>query len=420
MAATFAIIGSLVLIFSLADMIGRLRTPETREQVAEMLSEPPGSGLGLEVAQVVDAMRVLVYVAAALAAAVFVLAIYVLQRHRGARVGLTVAAALLLFTTPVAGVMPILVGVAAVMLWSAPARDWFAGRAPAPLPARRSEPWSPPDDRGRHDGPAGMPSLPPVVPPPAEPTTTDAPAAEQQQPPPAERPFASAEGPGTADAGPGDEAGQEAPATADAEAGWQHHPQAWPAYPPARAARRPWTVTLAAVLTWLGSAAVSTGMLAFLAVLAFDSDTFVDEFDRAAEGTGVELGRNEVLADGWAVGAILMLWALTAAVLAVMAFRRSQAGRIGLVVSSAATALLSLLAILSIVPVVTLLMAGATIVLLFTGGANDWYAGKDSSPRHRDDQRGWGGPAGGPGGPGGYPAPPPYAPPPPKEKVKPW
>ena len=56
-------------------------------------------------------MRVLVYVAAALAAPIFVLAIYVLQRHRGARVVLTVAAALLLFTTPVAGLMPMLVGI---------------------------------------------------------------------------------------------------------------------------------------------------------------------------------------------------------------------------------------------------------------------------------------------------------------------
>lgn len=443
MAATFALIGSLVLIFSLADMLGQLRTPETREQVAEMLAEPPASGLGLEVAQVVDLMRVLVYVAAALAAAIFVLAIYVLQRHRGARIGLTVAAALLLFTTPVAGLMPMLVALAAALLWSTPARDWFAGR-PVTQPAARSvgappnrperppeRAWPAPEEPGLREDHGSGPEIPPVVPPAAAPTSTDAPPAGHDEPPPASRPFAagdsdswpqpSSDVPSDAAWAESDRSEQQVPAP---HPGW-----AAPAvYAAPGRSRRPWTVTLAAILTWLGSAAVSTAMLAFLAVLAFDSDTFVDEFDRAAAGSGVDLSRDQVMAAGWAIGAMFMLWALTAAVLAVLAFRRSQAGRIGLTISAAATALVSLLAILSVVPVITLLMAGATVVLLFTGGANDWYARRDAPP----PGSGGGGGHAWPAHPGQSPTPgqppysqqPPYAQPPyaqpPKEKVKPW
>lgn len=462
MAATLAIIGSLVLIFSLAEMLGQLRTPDTREQVEELLSEPPGSGLGLEVGQVVDAMRILVYVAAALAAAIFVLAIYVLQRHRGARIALTVAAVLLLFTTPVAGLMPMLVGIAAALLWSNPARDWFAGRVPTTLPARRSDPpqagWGPPprhdegSDPGQHTGSSSLgppepgltedhgsgPDIPPVVPPAAPGTSTDAgedtggngDALSPTQPPPADRPFG-------ADAPEDERRSESRQLPAQAWHGQQpeqrpHGDQGWagdwrPAYPPAGGSdRRPWTVTLAAVLTWLGAAVTSTGMLAFLAVLAFDSDMFVREFDRAAQDSGVDLSSSEVLAVGWAVGAMFMLWSLTAAVLAFMAFRRSQAGRIGLVVSAAATVVVSLLAILSIVSLVTLLMAGATIVLLFTGGANAWYSRRDTQPPY-PGPGGTGGPGGHAEQPGGQQPPPPapygqqpYPPQPPKEKVKPW
>ncbi len=73
---------------------------------------------------------------------------------------------------------------------------------------------------------------------------------------------------------------------------------------------------------------------------------------------------------------VFLVWSLIACVLAVLVLRRSNAARITLVVSSAVTALFSLLGITSGVSAITLLAAVAVIVLLFVGGANEWFKGK--------------------------------------------
>ena len=59
--------------------------------------------------------------------------------------------------------------------------------------------------------------------------------------------------------------------------------------------------------------------------------------------------------------------------------RRSNAARITLVVSSAVTALVSLIGIGSGVSALTLIAAIAVIVLLFTGGAGDWFKRKNAA-----------------------------------------
>jgi hypothetical protein len=64
----------------------------------------------------------------AAAAAAMVFAIYVLQRHNAARIGFTVAAVMIMLTAPVSGgFLPIMIAFSAIMLWTKPARDWFAG-----------------------------------------------------------------------------------------------------------------------------------------------------------------------------------------------------------------------------------------------------------------------------------------------------
>ena len=70
-------------------------------------------------------------------------------------------------------------------------------------------------------------------------------------------------------------------------------------------------------------------------------------------------------------------------VLAVFAMRRSNGARIGLVVSAALAAILSLIAITSGLSAVSLIGCIAVIVLLFTGGAGAWYAGKSGGTGHR-------------------------------------
>ena len=112
-----------------------------REAVDEFLAEPPGDGLGVSTAWVLDVLHGLVLFNGALAAAAAVLAVYVFQRHRAARIGFSVAAGLLLLTSPFSGgAMAMILAFAAVMLWSRPARDWFAGREPAPAPASAAAP----------------------------------------------------------------------------------------------------------------------------------------------------------------------------------------------------------------------------------------------------------------------------------------
>lgn len=129
MAGWVAVVSSVLLVLTLFEAVGRLRTVQFRDEIDEFLSTPPGSGLGLEIPQVVEILRVLMLFSGAAAAAAMVLAIYVLQRNNGARIGFTVSAALLMLTAPVSGgFLPVMIGFAAVLLWSRPARDWFAGR----------------------------------------------------------------------------------------------------------------------------------------------------------------------------------------------------------------------------------------------------------------------------------------------------
>lgn len=139
LATTMGGVSCLVLIFSLFDTLSRLRGVDMRDQVNQTLSEPPFDTMALSTADVLAGMRVMTFVAAALAAAGVVLAIYTARRHKGARIGFTVVAALLLLTTPVSGVLTFLVGIAALLLWGEPARAWFKGHDPKTAGARRQE-----------------------------------------------------------------------------------------------------------------------------------------------------------------------------------------------------------------------------------------------------------------------------------------
>ena len=389
MAVAMSVVGSLLLVVSLFDTLGSLRTPEMRESIEEFLAAPPGSGLAVETSQVVDAMRVLAFVSGALAAMLLVFAVFVLQRHKGARIGFTVAAALLLLTVPVAGLMPVLLAVAAVLIWSRPARDWYAGRAPVQPAVQHPAP-----------GPVG--SLP----------DAPAPLRSEQGPPPSPRPY------GAPDPDPQRPGGHEG--SAPSPPGYpaygsppqQPYQQTYPPphsgqyqtgqYRPGRdPGRRPTTVTIAAVLTWLGAGSVAAAMLVFASLLTTQAQLFVEELDRAAAQSQIPLDRSEIIAFGWGVVLFFVVWSLIAMVLAVLAFRRSNAARIALSVSAVMAAFLSLLMILSIVSVVTLLMAGAAAVLLFTGGANEWYSRR--AEQHPPQQ--------------GYQQPPPQ---PPAERPGPW
>src|SRR6476659_5345627 len=94
MAVVMAVIGSLVLVIGLFDTLAQMRSADARDAIDEFLSQAPGNTLGVTTGQVIEVMQTLAFVSGALAAAGLVFAIYVIQRHRGARIGLTVVAGL--------------------------------------------------------------------------------------------------------------------------------------------------------------------------------------------------------------------------------------------------------------------------------------------------------------------------------------
>jgi hypothetical protein len=172
-----------------------------------------------------------------------------------------------------------------------------------------------------------------------------------------------------------------------------------PAYgaAPQQADRRPGTVTAAAWLTIVFSAVTAfvfgfTGLAMLVA-----RDQVITEMERVPEFQDANIDADAAVGVLVAVMVGLVVWSLIAIVLAVLVLRRSNVARILLVISCAATAILSLLSVASGVTLAPLVAAIATVVLLFTGGASDWFKRVPSSSG--------GYPGGGyPGGPSGYPA----------------
>ncbi|MDN4160786.1 hypothetical protein [Nocardioides abyssi] len=149
--------------------------------------------------------------------------------------------------------------------------------------------------------------------------------------------------------------------------------------------KRPGTVTAAAVITLVcaGLSALLFGLATAALVVARES--FSDELRKAIEddpafdSTDMPTG-DELATIFLVIMAVLFIWSVVACVLAVLAMRRSNVARILLVVSAAISALLSLVGILSIVSAVPLIASVATIVLLFAGGAGDWFARRGQQP----------------------------------------
>jgi hypothetical protein len=142
--------------------------------------------------------------------------------------------------------------------------------------------------------------------------------------------------------------------------------------------RRPGTVTAAAWITIVFSAltAVLFGLSGLALVVA--RDEVINEMERVPEFQDTNIDADAAVGVIVAVILGLIVWALVAIVLAVLVLRRSNVSRILLVISSAVVAVLSLLGVTSGVSLVTLLAALGVIVLLFVGGANEWFKGPSS------------------------------------------
>ena len=355
-AGVMATAACLLLVVSLFDSMATVRSADVRERIADELSRPPGNGLGLDPAAVVEMLRALVLVSGALAAAGAVLSIFVLQRHKGARVGLSVIAVLMLFSASfVSGLLPILVAVAASMLWGREARDWFAGRPPRPaVEAPKAPTGSPPGD-APGDAPGGVSG--------GAPGGTPAGMSAWQPGPPADRPE-SGPAPATRPYGT-------APVAYPSQHGYLSAP-----YPSRRA--RPTAVTVAAWLTWVFSGLVAVFfMLGVLTILA-DHEALVGAMQRNARVAEQGFSARELLGFLWITCAVGIFWSLASMSLAVLAYRRLEIGRVVLTISAAVAGLVGLVA----VPVGWLPAAAAItcVVLLNRPSVRAWFAGQDVPP----------------------------------------
>ncbi len=139
---------------------------------------------------------------------------------------------------------------------------------------------------------------------------------------------------------------------------------------------RPGTVTAAGWTTLVvsGLMLLLFGFIAVAMIVA--KDDVLTEIDKAIRDSG-QSSTTFTAEDafGLVVGIVLAIafWCLIACVLAVFAMRRSRVSRVLLVISAVVAGLFSLLGIQSVVTVVPLFACIAVVVLLFTGGANEWY-----------------------------------------------
>jgi hypothetical protein len=376
MAGGFVIGGSIFLVLTVFDTITRLQSVEMRDEITTVLTSSTGAGLGLSVSDALSLMRVGLMVAGACAAAAAVLGVYVFQRNRAARLALSVLAVPILLTAPLTGgLVGALVAVATLMLWSGPARDWFAGRPVRQLtPPERdsgsgsgSGPWETtmPSAGDRNHGHGAGPAA----------TPDDVPSASSL----------STAGSSTA---PGTTSGFGVPPTGRLDA----PPASWP---PAYAAvgRRstpPVTVKVACILTWVFSGVVALLYLGAMVALVVAQDRIVDYVVGVPEWQRANLDPDMVLPVLW-VGCLMFLgWSLGACLLAWFTWRRHNWARWLLVVSATVTLVAALFAF----PVGMLhqLAAALTIGGLLGTAARAWFAGTTWPPP-------------GPGQPGGWPPP---------------
>jgi hypothetical protein len=312
MAGGMVVVACVLVVLTLFDAMSSVRSTETPDQLRGVL-------------------RGLVLASGALAAAGAVLGVYALRRHRGARLGLTVTAGLLLFSSlALADPLPVVVAVGAGMLWSQEARDWFDGRS------RRE--------------PVERSAVPPAPPAPPEP-----PAAPDAVPP--------------ADPYAGPSAGPSTGLSTGHYPGSYAPSHAWPG--PATP-QRPSGVTVAAWLTWVFCGLTALVFVVVVAEILGARDQLLSSLHRNP-ALPPSWDDRHILAGLWVASAVGIFWSLAAIALAVLAFRRVQLGRIGLVVSALVSAVV---AGVTLVGLLNAAAAVTVVVLLFSGRANAWYAGR--------------------------------------------
>jgi hypothetical protein len=398
MAGWFVVVGSVMLLITVYSTLASLNSVETRDRVSEWVSSPTGDSLGLSVADALSGLRAALMVSGLCAAAAGVFGVFVLQRHRGARIGLSVVAVPILVanlvTAPLTGgLLGALIAAATIVLWTGPARDWFAGRPirQPPAPERRE-------------------TSRPVDPPPPPPQTPPVDLSTQQ---PSAQPAATS--------GFG-----ERPAHQETNVA----PQPWApptglpiGWNPPVSLPMPTHVKVACLLTWAFSGVVAAVYAVMLVILVVNKDQLVDYVVRSPGWQQANIDPDLLVPVLW-VGCLMFFgWSAGAVLLAWFTWRRHNWARYILVASAACAALAGLFAFPFSIP--HLVACVLAIVALFTAQSRAWFAqptrgqwppqgptqGPPPGPPRYEPQQGP--PPGPPQSPPQYEPPQPTSPPPP-------
>ncbi|HET9499898.1 MAG TPA: hypothetical protein VFO98_06530 [Marmoricola sp.] len=440
-----AVVASFLLVFSIFDQMGALHSVAMREEVQRMLSTGSGGGFGLSVAEALTAIRWALFVAGAAAAAAAILGFFVLRRDRPARIGLTVVTVPLVICAPFAGgFLAAVVAASTAMLWTGPARDWFAGRkvrqSAAFLSASRGAREA--QDREEHRR-AEPPAF--VAPPPGQVSggsatdpgddTGDDTGGDPGDDTGDDTAVGTADGTAGGDrgdrAGPGASTGHDpdggpaAGGTADgpaptygygaapgqhAGAPWSGPAQPGPAQPgpaqpgpaqpgPAQPwgaawppphgpatplggphAGRPRSVQTACIIATVFTGISLLGALVLVVVLLVSPSTLQEQATSMPEWKDSGLDADLLLPALWTWAVVLVLWCVAALVLVWFTWRRSNGARIALIVSAVLAGVVGVLGFP--VTFAHLIGCAAVVGLLASAPAREWFArsGNRSGP----------------------------------------
>jgi hypothetical protein len=351
------VLGSVFVVLGAFERVATIGSIKSQQAAADALDRAPSGALSVDDVQL--ALHVMAVIAGGLATLTAGAGWLVLRRSREARLVLSIAAPLLalmgLAVSPFAGM---LVAAATLMLWLHPSREWLAGR---PVPAT--------------SGGAGQPAERPVDRPVERPVET--PPEPVRTPGPTHPP------------GPGPSGTMSAMTYTPGSESYPPPPQYGGSNPyggSGAPTRRPGTVTAAAIITMVFGAltALGCGILGLTLLLADKNNVINDLQDQLGDQSAFDDYTFEdwenVLSAAGIIFLVLAVWAVISIVLAVGALRGSNGARITLIISAAVSIVVSLIGtLIFLFPGLNLIAAIAVIVLLFTGGAGDWYRAKKNA-----------------------------------------
>jgi hypothetical protein len=394
---------SLFVLLAIGQTMAGWGSPAMRDELQGALDESPFTS-DLDVARLLEAFRYALMAVAAACVAAALAAAWTARGHRGARVLLTVLGAAAPLSAPLLGISGVIVAVAgvacAVLLWSRPARHWFrlASDPPGSLSGKNgpihssggasmSHPTPPPggDDQqstGRPDDSGQPASQPPQWPAPG--------GGQYGQQPYGQQPNQGQQygQPGYGQPGYG-QPGYDQQGYGQAGYGQQYGTQPYGAgqqygqpYGYGQGgyggdpARRPGTVTAAAIITFvLAGLALAGFLISGVAVLVarenVERDLLTDP-DFSGDFSPSDIGT--VVTAIALICFFFTLLAVAAIVLAALVLRGRGWARVTLIVLSVLTALIGAVAFVAVFPLVWTIGAIAVVVLLSLSTSGRWFA----------------------------------------------